>query len=46
MQPYVPLTDWPIVTYLAPPTVGTGDVHIFPCPHCRRCRCGKATLSE
>ncbi len=39
-----PRTPWQIVT--AAPTVCAGDVHVFPCPHCRRCRCGKAALSE
>lgn len=23
-----------------------GDVHYFPCPHCDKCKCGKATLKN
>lgn len=28
----------------APATTCAGDVHVFPCPHCKKCRCGKAHL--
>lgn len=24
------------------PTDCCGDIHVFPCPHCNRCKCGKA----
>lgn len=23
-----------------------GDVHVFPCPHCDKCKCGKATVKR
>ena len=26
------------------PTVCSGDMHVFPCPHCEKCKCGKATV--
>ena len=25
-----------------PPRVCSGDVHVFACPHCDKCRCGAA----
>ena len=27
-----------------PPSLCFGDVHVFPCPHCEKCKCGKATV--
>lgn len=24
----------------------SGDVHVFPCPHCATCKCGKATVKR
>lgn len=24
----------------------SGDVHVFPCPHCDRCKCGAATVKR
>ena len=27
-----------------PPTECSGDVHVFPCPHCEKCKCGKASV--
>lgn len=44
-------------TYVPPPTVWyyhtvptpvecAGDVHVFPCPHCEKCKCGKATVKR
>ena len=37
---------WPDTTSLPydPPRECSGDVHVFPCPHCATCKCGKATL--
>lgn len=29
-------------TVPAAPTECSGDVHVFPCPHCDKCKCGKA----
>lgn len=26
-----------------PPRECSGDVHVFPCPHCDKCKCGGAT---
>lgn len=40
---------WPSNYYLhvtQPPTVCCDDVHVFPCPHCDKCKCGKATLKN
>ena len=38
-------TWWPLVyTSDEPPRECSGDVHVFPCPHCETCECGKATL--
>ena len=28
------------------PTFCAGDVHVFPCPHCDKCKCGKATVKR
>ena len=28
------------------PTECSGDVHVFPCPHCEKCKCGKATVKR
>jgi hypothetical protein len=40
-------TPYPIqVQYVwTTPTVCSGDVHVFPCPHCKTCKCGKAHLA-
>ena len=43
LQPVQP-TSW-ISPVSAPPTTCAGAVHVFPCPHCRRCVCGAATLT-
>ena len=29
-----------------PPVECSGDVHVFPCPHCEKCKCGKATVKR
>jgi hypothetical protein len=26
------------------PVECAGDTHVFPCPHCDKCKCGKATV--
>lgn len=28
------------------PTECCGDVHVFPCPHCEKCKCGAATVKR
>lgn len=28
------------------PVECSGDVHVFPCPHCEKCKCGKATVKR
>lgn len=40
-----PLTTgyWHVVE---PPRECSGDVHVFPCPHCDNCKCGKATVKS
>lgn len=25
-----------------PQTICAGDIHVFPCPHCDKCKCGRA----
>jgi hypothetical protein len=41
----VPFTTgyWHVST---PPVECSGDVHVFPCPHCEKCKCGKATVKK
>lgn len=34
---------WPYPWNTSPPTECSGDVHVFPCPHCDSCKCGGAT---
>lgn len=29
-----------------PPRECSGDVHVFPCPHCEKCKCGQATVKR
>jgi hypothetical protein len=29
-------------TVIEPPRECSGDVHVFPCPHCDQCKCGGA----
>lgn len=31
---------------VTPPVECAGDVHVFPCPHCEKCKCGKATVKR
>lgn len=42
-----PIQQWPYwggyYQVVTPPTTCAGDVHVFPCPHCDRCKCGAAT---
>ena len=38
---YVPYTQ-----ILVTPTDCSGDVHVFPCPHCNKCKCGGATKAK
>jgi hypothetical protein len=45
-QPAHPMTTGWITTIPAPPQECSGEVHIFPCPHCDKCKCGKATVSK
>ncbi len=48
---YLPALSLPPPTYQiisaapSPPTTCAGALHVFPCPHCRTCVCGAATLS-
>lgn len=35
-----------IYYYHASPVECAGDVHVFPCPHCDKCKCGKATVKR
>ena len=39
----------PAVYYWPSPSVATqcgGEVHVFPCPHCDKCKCGGATKAR
>lgn len=48
-QPYWPYDTSNCLWYsypTAPPTVCLGDVHVFPCPHCDKCKCGAATVKR
>lgn len=42
-----PYNSWPYpwvnTVITSPPTDCFGDVHVFPCPHCDKCKCGGAT---
>jgi hypothetical protein len=38
--PYWTFPSWQAVT--VSPTECSGDIHVFPCPHCNKCKCGKA----
>jgi hypothetical protein len=38
---YEPYVSWPWYVPVTP-TECAGDVHVFPCPHCAKCKCGKA----
>lgn len=29
-----------------PQTACSGEVHVFPCPHCEKCKCGQATVKR
>lgn len=29
-----------------PPRECSGDLHVFPCPHCDKCKCGAATVKR
>jgi hypothetical protein len=45
-----PYTSWPYITYpsvyVSAPVECSGDVHVFPCPHCDKCKCGAATVKR
>ena len=53
---YWPYTSWPYTSYpsvwVTPysypvtPVECSGDVHVFPCPHCDKCKCGHATVKR
>jgi hypothetical protein len=45
-QPSYPTTTTWITTAPVVPQDCSGDVHVFPCPHCDKCKCGKATVSK
>lgn len=36
---------WHTVTPVVP-TQCSGEVHVFPCPHCDKCKCGGATKAR
>lgn len=36
----------PTITLTAQPQECSGDVHVFPCPRCEKCKCGKATVKR
>ena len=38
--------SYPTVTVTTTPQVCAGEVHVFPCPHCKKCQCGKATVQR
>lgn len=38
-------TQWPSHPP-SPPTHCSGEVHVFLCPHCDKCKCGKATVKR
>jgi hypothetical protein len=47
--PYV--QQWPtqsswVWSYPETPRECSGDVHVFPCPHCDKCKCGKASVKQ
>ena len=44
--PYAQLYSYPQYVVMSVPTECSGDVHIFPCKHCRECKCGKAKLTK
>jgi hypothetical protein len=48
IYPNVPIQTYtaPSVVIAAPPADCAGDVHVFPCAHCNKCRCGKATIER
>lgn len=44
-------TTWPNTSAfyyhtIEPPRECSGEVHVFPCPHCEKCKCGKATVKR
>lgn len=43
-QPYQPPAQtWYVAPWIvATPTDCAGIAHVFPCPHCNKCKCGKA----
>ena len=45
---YIDWTPWQYwyIQAPTPPRECSGDVHVFPCPRCQRCKCGKATLEK
>ena len=44
--PYWGPWTWPTVVSPQPPRECSGDVHVFPCPHCATCKCGAATVKR
>lgn len=43
---YIPYYAPPQWSVTIPPRVCSGEVHVFPCPHCEKCKCGAATLKQ
>lgn len=41
--PYVQAPQWHVTL---PPQMCSGEVHVFPCPHCATCKCGAATVKR
>lgn len=37
------ITTYP---YYVTPVECSGEVHVFPCPHCDKCKCGQATVKR
>ena len=51
VQPLTGCVTWtdPSAFYyrvIEPPKDCSGDVHVFPCPHCATCKCGQATMKR
>jgi hypothetical protein len=44
--PWQQTVYYPYQQFQSPPAFCSGDVHVFPCPHCDKCKCGKATVKR
>ena len=42
LYPYYPT----VTVTTTPPLACDDDVHVFPCRHCKKCQCGKATVQR